>query len=87
MSNLNKKLQGCKTIEDVKAINSEIIYALEYFDIKHFNKVFFVEDINEFVIPILEDSIIAEFNDRKITVTCYDNADSIYQKFLRVLNI
>ena len=43
----------------------------------------FVEDINEFVIPILEDSIIAEFNDRKITVTCYDNADTIYQKFLR----
>lgn len=48
MSNLNKKLQGCKTIEDVKAINSEISYALEYFDIKHFNKVFVVEDINDF---------------------------------------
>jgi len=48
MSNLNKKLQGCKTIEDVKAINSEISYALEYFDIKYFNKVFIVEDINDF---------------------------------------
>lgn len=47
----------------------------------------FAEDINEFIIPILEDSIIAEFNDRKITVTCYDNANTIYQKFLGVFNV
>lgn len=47
----------------------------------------FVEDINEFIIPILDDSIVADFNERRITITCYDNADTIYKKFLKTMNI
>ena len=46
----------------------------------------FVKDVCDFIIPILEDSIIAEFNNREITVNPYDNADSIYQKFVKALN-
>lgn len=48
MSNISKKLKECKTIENVKAINSEISDALDYFDIKYFNKVYVVEDINDY---------------------------------------
>ena len=46
----------------------------------------FVEDINEFILPILEDNITAEFNDRQITVYAYDDTESIYQKFWKALN-
>lgn len=46
----------------------------------------FVEDINEFILPILEDNITAEFNDRKITVYSYDNAERIYNRFCRELD-
>lgn len=41
----------------------------------------FAEDINDFIIPILGDRIIAEFNCRKITVYKYDNVDSIIDRF------
>ena len=47
----------------------------------------FVDDITDFIIPILEDKIIAEFNDREIIVSCYDSADTIYKKFLKALSI
>lgn len=47
----------------------------------------FVEDINEFIVPILEDNIIAEFNEKQITVYAYDNTETIYNKFMRVWNI
>ena len=46
----------------------------------------FVKDINEFILPILEDNITAEFNDRQITVYAYDNVESIYKRFLKALN-
>ena len=46
----------------------------------------FVEDINEFILPILEDNITAEFNERRITVYAYDNAESIFNKFCKALN-
>jgi hypothetical protein len=45
----------------------------------------FTEDINEFIVPILEDNVLAEFNYGVITVTRDDNANTIYQKFLKVL--
>ncbi len=45
----------------------------------------FVEDINEFIIPILEDSITAEFNETQITVYAYDNEKSIYKRFWEAL--
>ena len=44
----------------------------------------FAEDINDFIIPILGDRIIAEFNDKRITVVKYDNVDSIINKFKSV---
>ena len=46
----------------------------------------FVMDINDFILPILEDNITAEFNDRKITIYAYDNAESIYNRFMQVLS-
>lgn len=46
----------------------------------------FVKDINDFILPILEDNIIAEFNDRQIIVYAYDNAENIYNKFCKALN-
>ena len=46
----------------------------------------FVEDIEEFIIPILENYIIAEFNDTKIVVHAYENAESIFNRFVRELN-
>ena len=46
----------------------------------------FIEDINEFIIPILEDSIIAEFNNKEIIVTSYDNTETIYNKFKKIWN-
>lgn len=45
----------------------------------------FVKDINEFILPILEDNIIAEFNGKQITVYAYDNAESIYIRLWKVL--
>lgn len=45
----------------------------------------FTEDIDEFIIPILEDSITAEFNEKQITVYPYDNARSIYKRFWEAL--
>ena len=46
----------------------------------------FVQDIEDFIIPILEDSIKAEFNDRVIIVYSYDNAESIFNRFMKELN-
>lgn len=48
MSNINKQLKGCKGIEEVQGVNNGISEALEYFGIKKFNKVFIVEDINDY---------------------------------------
>ena len=45
----------------------------------------FVEDINEFIIPILEDDIIAEFNYREVSINKYDDVNTIRQKFMGVL--
>ena len=42
------------------------------------------EDINEFILPILEDSIVAEFNERQINVYPHDNTESIFEKFKKV---
>ena len=44
----------------------------------------FIEDINEFIIPILEDSIIAKFNNKEIIVKKYDNVESIFNKFKEI---
>ena len=46
----------------------------------------FVEDIEDFILPILEDSIKAEFNDRVIIVYAYDDAESIFNRFMKELN-
>ena len=46
----------------------------------------FVSDINDFILPILEDKIVAEFNEREITVYAYDTVERIYQRFWDVLN-
>ena len=45
----------------------------------------FIQDIEDFILPILEDKIKAEFNDRTIIVYSYDNAESIYDRFKEVL--
>ena len=45
----------------------------------------FCRDINDFIIPILEDSITAEFNNVTTTVTPYDNTDTIYNKLWKAL--
>lgn len=44
----------------------------------------FAEDIKEFIIPILYYDIIAIFNERRITVTKYDNVEGILNKFRSV---
>lgn len=41
----------------------------------------FVLDIENFILPILEDTITAEFNDVKINIHSYDTAETIYNKF------
>lgn len=41
----------------------------------------FVEDINEFILPILEDNIKAEFNGKQITIYAHDDTDKIYTRF------
>ena len=46
----------------------------------------FVEDIEEFILPILENYIIAEFNDVKIIIQNYYTAESIYNSFIREFN-
>lgn len=46
----------------------------------------FVEDIAEFILPILDNNIIAEFNDREITVYAYDDVERIYKRFWNALN-
>lgn len=45
----------------------------------------FCRDINDFIIPILEDSITAEFDNATITVSTYDNVDTIYNKLWKAL--
>lgn len=45
----------------------------------------FVEDLNEFIIPMLASTIQAEFNGRTITVSCWDNTEKIRQKFNDVM--
>lgn len=46
----------------------------------------FVEDIDEFILPILEDNIFAKFNDTQIVVYAYDNVNSIHKRFWEALN-
>ncbi len=45
----------------------------------------FCRDINDFIIPILEDSITAKFNNATITVLPYDNANTLYDKLWKAL--
>lgn len=45
----------------------------------------FILDIENYVIPILEDKIIARFNDREILVYPSDTAEIIYENFKKVL--
>ena len=45
----------------------------------------FAEDINEFIVPMLDGTILAAFNGRVITVSCWDNAEIIRQKFMDVM--
>lgn len=45
----------------------------------------FIDDVNEFIVPILDCNILVEFKPYVITVTPYDNAEIIYGKF-RMLN-
>ena len=45
----------------------------------------FCRDINDFIIPILEDGITAEFNGVTVTVSPYDNSDTIYDKLWKAL--
>lgn len=42
----------------------------------------FAKDISEFVIPMLDYEINAEFNGKKRTITKYDNVDRICEKFM-----
>ena len=44
--------------------------------------MYFAVDLNEFVVPMLDSTIKAEFNGRIITVSCWDNAETIRQKFM-----
>lgn len=46
----------------------------------------FCKDINDFIIPILEDSITAEFNGKTIIVSPYDNANILYDKLWKSLD-
>lgn len=45
------------------------------------NVVNFAEDLNEFIVPMIDGTIQAEFNGRTITVSCWDNTEKIRQKF------
>lgn len=45
----------------------------------------FILDIENYVIPILEDKIIARFNDREILVYPSGTAEIIYENFKKVL--
>lgn len=45
----------------------------------------FIEDIVEFVVPLLEDYIYVEFNDRKVYVLKDDDAEKIYSRYLKEL--
>lgn len=46
----------------------------------------FIKDINEFIVPILADNVLAEFNYNVIIVTPDDNEATIHQKFLEGKN-
>lgn len=45
----------------------------------------FISDIEKFILPILEDQIIANFNDREIWIYAYDTAETIYERFKKEL--
>lgn len=45
----------------------------------------FILDIENYVIPILEDKIIARFNNREILIYPSDTAEIIYENFKKVL--
>lgn len=49
------------------------------------NLMDFILDIEEFIVPILEDKIIASFNDREILICPSDTAQTIYENFKDVL--
>ena len=46
----------------------------------------FVMDIAEFVLPLVESSLYAEFNGRKIVITNGDTSGDIYSRFMKELN-
>ena len=45
----------------------------------------FALDLDEFILPILEGSIIAKFNEQKILICPSDTAQTIYENFKEVL--
>lgn len=45
----------------------------------------FVKDLNEFIVPLLEFKIQAEFNGRIVTVYAYDNEQRILERFIEAM--
>lgn len=45
----------------------------------------FVKDLNEFIVPLLEFKIQAEFNGRTVTVYAYDNEQRILERFIEAM--
>jgi hypothetical protein len=45
----------------------------------------FALDLDEFILPILEGSIIAMFNEQKILICPSDTAQTIYENFKDIL--
>lgn len=45
----------------------------------------FSEDLNKYIVPMLASTIDAEFNGKRITVSCYDNKETILQKFYHAM--
>ena len=47
----------------------------------------FAEDINDFILPLLDSTITASFNDRKITISIDDTSETIRKKFCKVSDL
>jgi hypothetical protein len=47
----------------------------------------FAEDMSEFIAPIIEDSIVAEFNCRQINIYKDDNVDTILNRLTREMRV
>lgn len=46
----------------------------------------FAKDLNEFIVPLLEFKIQAEFNRKTITVYAYDDEQRILKRLMEALN-